>query len=92
MLGELCPVSWDLFVALPQVNSRLNPIAAPYRPPIHAPTGDRTQNLGTCPDLELNLQDGVQEDTQPAEPPSWTLCPFFNWVVYFVFIGIHYIF
>ena len=39
--------------------------------PICALTGDRTYNLGMCPDQELNLQPfGVQDDT-----PQWTESP-----------------
>ena len=36
---------------------------------IGAPTGDRTSNLGMCPDRESNPQPfGLQSDTQPTKP------------------------
>lgn len=38
-------------------------------PPASTPTGDRTGNLGMCPDLESSLQpSGAREDAQPTEP------------------------
>ena len=40
-------------------------------PPVCAPTGDWTYNLGMCPDWESNLQILVYGMMlQPAEPPG----------------------
>lgn len=39
--------------------------------PIHAPTEDRTHNLGMCLDWQSNLGPfGVRDEAQPTDPPS----------------------
>ena len=37
-----------------------------HLPPIHTPTGDRTHNLGTCPNRELNLRPFGVQDNAPT--------------------------
>ena len=40
-------------------------------PPVRIPTGDRTLNLGMCPDRELNLQPFGVWDDAPINRATW---------------------
>ena len=41
-----------------------------WLPPVYAPTGDQTRNLGTCPDQELNPQPFGAWDDAPTKYPG----------------------
>ena len=75
-------------------------------PPTHTLTGDRTHNLGMCPDLELSPQPfGVQDDvptnlaTRPG--PQWlhfnlmaslkTLCPNIEYMEVYWGLGLQHV-
>ena len=41
-----------------------------WLPPVRAPAGDRTCNLGMCPDWESNLQPFGAQDDPPINAPA----------------------